>query len=145
MTSNTPIASPVHHTDHVGQNSSALSTPVRARVPLPIVALTSIPVNAPRKISASASGKRSNCLWNPVRRSSAYEQRGAMVFPSTIASTAGIDGPSETLTRKAPSAIPGQTRGPRRSRVATAIPVGGHSGVTCPRTNCWSSPTLAEP
>ncbi|BAC68060.1 hypothetical protein SAVERM_351 [Streptomyces avermitilis MA-4680 = NBRC 14893] len=136
VTTSTPIASPVHQTDHVGQNWSALSTPAWARVPLPVVALTSIPVNAPRKINASASRERSNSRRNPVRRSSMYEQTGARVFPDTITSTAQTDGPRETLTRSAPSAIPGQTRGPPRSGLARAIPVGGHSGVTWPRTSC---------
>ncbi len=145
VTTSTPIASPVHQTDHVGQNSSALSAPERARAPLPTVALISIPVSAPRKISPIASCRRSSSVRNPVRRSSAYEQTGARVFPSTMASTAGIDGPSGTLTRNAPSAIPGQTRRPRRSRLATAMPVGGHSGVTWPPTSCWTSPSVPEP
>ncbi len=145
MTVRTPIASPVHQTDHVGQKSAASSTPVRTSVPVPVVELTSMPVKAPRKISARASRRRSSSLWNPARRSRAYEQRGASVLPAVMARTAGTDGPSETLVRNAPSAIPGQTRGPSRSRPASAIPLGGQRGVTWPRTSCWSSPSSAEP
>lgn len=47
------------------------------------------------------------------------------------------------LAARAPRAMPGQIRIPNTSSAATAIPVGGHSGVTWPRTNCWSSPRRA--
>ncbi|OKJ84813.1 hypothetical protein AMK32_12605 [Streptomyces sp. CB01883] len=145
VTTRTPMASPVHHTDQVGQKPAVLSAPETSRVVVPVVALTSIPVNAPRKIRPRTSRSRSSSLRNPARRSNRQEQTGARVFPAVIARTAGSDGPRPMLARNAPSATPGHTRLPRSSRLATAIPLGGHSGVTWLRTSCCSSPSSAEP
>ncbi len=70
VTTRTPIASPVHQTDHVGQKCAGLSAPARTRVLVPVVELTSIPVKAPRKISASASRRRSSSVRNSALPSS---------------------------------------------------------------------------
>src|SRR5262249_39344848 len=47
------------------------------------------------------------------------------------------------LAKKAPSAIPGQTRYPSSRTAASARPVGGHTSVTCSATDARLRPILA--
>jgi len=49
------------------------------------------------------------------------------------------------FARKAPSAMPGQSRYPNKRRAASAMPVGGHTAVTCSATNAIDRPSLAAP
>ncbi|CAM5484393.1 hypothetical protein SAURM35S_06332 [Streptomyces aurantiogriseus] len=142
-TTRTPIASPVHHTDQVGQKSWAVSAPEATSTPVPTVALITMPIRAPRKTSARASRSRSRAVRNPTRRRRRQAHTGATVLPTVMASTGRIDGPSVTFTRNAPSATAGQARRPHSSRTTSAMPVGGQNGVTCPRTSCCCNPILA--
>lgn len=62
------------------------------------------------------------------------------------AATTSVDGvtvpPSMPTTTSEPTAIPGHTRNPKYSRQPSAIPVGGHSGVT---TAPWTVSSLSRP
>jgi len=54
---------------------------------------------------------------------------GASVFPTAVTAAATADVLIGRLTANAPIATPGQSRRPQRRKPASAIPVGGHSGV----------------
>jgi len=139
----TPIASPVHHTDHTVQKLRAGIASAARSATLPMVALTSIPAMAPSNTSKSPSRSRFTSVRNASLRSSQYAHSGASVLPVAIAITAGTDGPIGALTSNAPREIPGQIRPPSKSRQTRATPVGGHNGVTCPRTSCSRRPVRA--
>jgi len=51
------------------------------------------------------------------------------VLPAATPSDVATDPAVVTLTRKAPTATAGHTRGPKRRNAASAIPVGGHTAV----------------
>ena len=55
---------------------------------------------------------------------------GASVFPAAMHAATSNDELMGAFTRKAPIAIAGQKRRPRRNSTATAMPVGGQMGVT---------------
>ena len=54
---------------------------------------------------------------------------GASVFPTAVMTAANGDSVIGRLTARAPIAMPGHHRVPKSSSTATAIPVGGQSGV----------------
>ena len=68
---------------------------------------------------------------------------GASVFPAAV--TAAASGPSliGRFTAKAATATPGHNDRPKSRKAATAIPVGGHSGVTLRSTRDRVRPTRA--
>ncbi|GAA3069428.1 hypothetical protein GCM10020254_11480 [Streptomyces goshikiensis] len=115
-------------------------------VQVPTVALSSIGSSPPRKTSAIPSRSRSISRRNPARRSIAYAHTGPRVFPARIAMSAGSIPASPSMTRYAPSVIPGQTHGPIHSRQARAMPVGSHRGVTAApsMTTRWVRPTQPD-
>jgi hypothetical protein len=129
-TTSTPIASPVHHTAQVARTSSASSAPAATRDQVPVVALISMPPSAATNTRATTSLTRRRSSRNPALASSRHAQTGASVLPAEIATTAGSVGPTSTFARNAPIVMPGQHRTPNNSRHASAMPVGGHSGVT---------------
>jgi hypothetical protein len=49
------------------------------------------------------------------------------------------------FARKAPSAMPAQARYLNKRRAARAMPVGGHTAVTCSATHAIVRPSLAAP
>jgi hypothetical protein len=61
------------------------------------------------------------------------------VIPAAVARRALV----VAFARNAPRAMPGQARYPRRRRAARAMPVDGHTAVTCSATNAIDKPTLA--
>ena len=126
----TPIASPVHHTVQALTRLSELIAPETTSVPAPIVALMSMLARAPRKTIANASCRRSSCRRKPTLARSMAATKGASVLPAAV--TAAASGPSliGRFTAKAATAIPGHNDRPNSRNAATAIPVGGHSGVT---------------
>lgn len=83
-------------------------------MPVPTVALMSIPASAPRKTSTTPSRSLSSSVRKPALRSIRYEQTGAAVLPATTAKVEGVTEPlSVATTRSEPSAIPGQALRPR--------------------------------
>ena len=63
--------------------------------------------------------------------------------PVPMPQAVATETPVETLTRVAPMATPGHSRMPPRSKAARAMPVGGHTSVTCAPTVASRRPTLA--
>ena len=128
-TTSTPIASPVHHTAHAERNCDPPIAPDRTRVPAPIEALT-IMLSRARTTTAAASRSRSICHRNPTAMRSVATMKGASVFPKAVAAAAHTWALMGAFTAKAATRIPGHTRRPRMRKATTAIPDGGHSGVT---------------
>jgi hypothetical protein len=60
---------------------------------------------------------------------------GASVLPTEMAPAVNRVGPIGALTRKALRATAGHILRPNKTIAATAMPVGGHTGVTCPSTS----------
>ena len=95
-----------------------------------MLALIIIAPSAPRKTSAIASRNRSRRISNRVARNSSNAASGASVLPAAMTGAVHTGGLSVTFTRNAPRNIPGDTRRPKTSRPTSAIPDGGHTGVT---------------
>jgi hypothetical protein len=128
------MASPAHQTDHVGQNWLSGMEPQSRRVAVPQVALT-VMLSVPKLTRATASRSRSSWGRKPAFWSRVAQRSGATVLPTAMPAAVNGDGPIGAFTRKAPRAIAGQTLRPNSKIPATAIPVGGQIGVTCPPTN----------
>jgi hypothetical protein len=125
----TPIASPAHHTDQAESRSSDAIEPVATRTPTPIVALIVMLRSAPTNTSAIASRRRSSAGRKPIRASRVAATSGASVLPVAVTAAAAGDEVIGKLTRNAPIATPGHSREPKIRNEASAMPVGGHSGV----------------
>ena len=69
---------------------------------------------------------------------------GATVLPAAMATAAAVE-LIGSLTANAAAAMAGATPYPPASNPITATAVGGHSGVTLPRTNDSSRPRRADP
>lgn len=141
-----PIASPTHQATQVRQKPPPGRAPLRYSIPVPSVALISIPAKAPRATSATPSRSRSSAVRKPTRRSIQKAHTGARVLPAMIPRTETSSGLIVATTARVPRAMPGQVRRPRRSRQLREMPVGGHSGVTTApeMTTCSSRPIRAD-
>ncbi len=137
------MASPAHHADQTGQNRVIGMSPESTSVQVPAVALISIGSRPPRKTSARASRSRSISTRKPALRSIRYAHTGARVFPAMMPRLGKSTSLIRSMARYAPRAIPGHIRRPSQSRAATAMPVGGHRGVTsAPSTTTrWRRPS----
>jgi len=67
------------------------------------------------------------------------------VFPTEMKMETGIDAPLVALARSAPTAIAGHILRPKRTSEASAIPVGGQTGVMTPCATERLSPSFAPP
>ena len=65
------------------------------------------------------------------------------VFPAAMIAAPQIGMPVVTLTTNAASETAGQSRVPRRTSAARAIPVGGHTVVAMPASASNDSPNRA--
>jgi hypothetical protein len=124
------MASPAHHTVHATGKRWLGIAPDATRVREPMSALIVMLNNAPRNTMAAASRTRSISRWNPTRIRSTAARSGATVFPAAVARAASTFVLIGRFTRSAATATPGHTDRPSRRKAATAIPVGGHRGVT---------------
>ncbi len=79
---------------------------------------------------AAASRRRSSSYLKPALLRRRTEAIGARVLPIEMNAAASGVGPIGRLTAKAAIAIAGQSRMPITSIAATAMPVGGQTGVT---------------
>ncbi len=92
---------------------------------------------------AAASRRRSISVLKPAARSSSAAAKGASVFPAAVTAAASGWGVIGRFTRKAATATPGHTPRPSSSNATTAMPVGGHKGVTFFSTSATRSPSRA--
>ena len=67
------------------------------------------------------------------------------MFPIEIASATSAEAPLVTLLTNAPSVIAGQYLGPNSSSAASAMPVGGQTGVITPCATDSARPSFAPP
>ena len=144
--SRSPIASPDHHTNQRCPAAARSIMPLAHRLSTPIVALTRGLTSAARVTSAKTSrspareGRKS-----ATRRSSRTAVTASRVFPAAMPAAPAAGTPLVQLSRKAPSAMPGQKRTPNRRSVASATPVGGQADETTFWATAASSPSLAAP
>ena len=129
---NTPIASPVHHTDHAGQ-----------KPPTEISLDSDEGRRADRRTDRHAEQRAEeherHDVADPIERLMEVDplqqprgrERRENVAAAVTAAAADVD--IGRFTKNAAIATPGQHRRPYRRNATTAMPVGGHSGVTL----CW--------
>ena len=141
-TTRTPIASPVHHTAQAEAKLVRGMASDSTSVPAPIVALISM-LNSAATTMAMASLSRSISFRKPIANNSSTATKGATVLPAAVAAAASSEDVIVTLTRNAPRATPGQILRPMRRNATTAMPVGGHSGVTFFSISAKRSPSRA--
>ena len=129
-TSRTPPMSPSHQMRHADARSPASITPVTSRLKPPIVALIVVLATPAKNTSASTSRTRSSAGLKPATRRSRYAPATASsVFPHVIPTVAASGIPVQEFARNAPSATPGQNRGPPSTSAVSASPVGGQIAV----------------
>ena len=80
---------------------------------MPMVAATAVVRHAGTATSAITSFSRSSEGLKPEIRESAHApSTGSRVFPTAIPRATGTGAPTQTFTKKAPSATPGQSPRP---------------------------------
>src|SRR5262249_16947298 len=135
-----------HQSTHADPYGEAADEPAIASVVTPFVALIAVHRKAAMTVNQRTSPARSNVERKSTLRRRETATTASRVFPTAIAAATGIEAsPLVAFAMKAPSAIAGQKRGPRRSSAASAIPVGGQTGVMTPWATESSSPTRAAP
>jgi hypothetical protein len=113
----------------MGPKLAHRANPPRARLATPIVALTRAPgTTATANAKMSCARSKANRPW-AKRLTSQAPKSPSRVLPAATPSDVATDPAVVTLTRKAPTATAGHTRGPKRRNAASAIPVGGHTAV----------------
>jgi hypothetical protein len=137
------MASPVHHTAQAAGNLLAAMAPESTNVPVPMEALISMLRSAARKTIAKASCSRSISLRKPTLTRRSAATIGASVLPAAVAAAASPFVLMGRLTARAASATPGHTPHPKIRSATTAMPVGGHSGVTFRSINASRNPRTA--
>lgn len=138
-----PIASPIHQTSQREPTADQGCTPPRQRLVTPMVALTIVLSTAARTTRPTTSRRRSSEPWQPTRRSSQAPITASRVFPMAMPPAVQSGSLAVALARNAPARMPGQTRYPSTSAAASAMPVGGHTAVTCSATVANERPSLA--
>ena len=73
------------------------------------------------------------------------ERLASSVFPTEMKMATGIDAPLVAFARNAPTATAIHSRRPNRTSEASAMPVGGHTGVMTPCATERLSPSFAPP
>lgn len=139
----TPIASPVHHTHHTDGAECQGTIPASARLITPLVAETVIAIAEPNSTRRRTSRTRSSDFSKSTRRNRKAPKTGASVFPVAIAAAVQSGSALSPLLTNAPIHMPGHARYPQRSKAASAIPVGGHTAVTCLVANASENPSSA--
>src|SRR6201988_3621184 len=138
-----PSMSPCHQVSHVATYCVPGMTPARYRLVTPIVALTSVLINA-TPTSPRASTSRSRPSRKPGMRLNAYAPTTASsVLPSAIPAASGTEAPFQRLATSAPSATPGHKLRPNSSSAARDSPVAGHTNVAKQLTGSSCRPSRA--
>jgi len=108
-TSTSPRASPLHHTNHRCRRAARSTMPLAHRLAIPIVAESVVLKSAASVTSPTTSRSRSSEGRNATRRrSSQTAQTASRVLPSAIPAAPPAGTPEVQLSRKAPTAMPGQ-------------------------------------
>src|SRR5881397_1188899 len=114
------------------------------RVVTPTVALTIVLRPAASAMNFKISLGRESASAPPAKRlTSQAPTRPSSVFPAAIPADVASEPAVVAFARKAPSAIAGQTRFPKRRKDASAIPAGGHTAVALGWTTARLSPSFA--
>ena len=143
-TTRLPMASPSHQVRQALPNVAAGIMPPSQPLVTPTVALTTVLSMAASTTRPRTSRRRSRAGLNPTRRwRSRAPTSASSVFPMAIPHATGTGAPAHRLTRKAPTAIPGQRPQPPRTRAIKAMPVGGQTAVATLCTASKESPNFA--
>ena len=142
-TTRAPPASPSHQVNQTAPRFAGTARPARRSDIVPIVALTTVLRSVARNANLKTSCGRSKAR-DPF--ANAFTRCAPMIasseLPTAMPNDEGTSAVVVTFTRKAPIAIPGQTRRPIRSSAASAMPVGGHTAVVLVLTSARLSPNL---
>ena len=138
-----PAASPSHHVNQMLPNELHAASPVTASIVTPIVALVAVlsrPASTTKRRKLRARSKA--CAPPAYRSTNSAPITASSVLPAAMPIELTIAPAMPMLTRNAPTKIAGQTRTPRSSTAASAIPVGGHTGEALAWTKAKCSPSL---
>jgi hypothetical protein len=110
----------------------------------PIVALTTVLARAAMTTRASTSRSRRSDGSNWPSLSPHAASTASSVFPTamTAATSSGVLG-VVAFAANAPAQMAGNAGGPRSTAAAMAMPVGGHTTVTCSATTAFARPSFA--
>ncbi len=143
-TMSAPKPSPIHHVNQSDEKSAHSAAPPRHRLKLPIVALTS---------GASTAAQTTNVITSPTESSDLPPTSDSLQQPvrnerfqrvsdrDAEAEPAGMS--VNKFAASAPRKMPGQSRRPKISSEAIAIPVGGQTGVTFECSEASERPSSA--
>ena len=112
----------------------------------PIDALIIVQTPAATTIRLATSSRRSSAGRKPgIRRKANVPATASKVLPNAMPSAATNGAPVQRFTAKAPRKTAGQSRYPKRSRAASAMPVGAQTSVAKPAMASSIRPVRAAP
>src|SRR5678815_3504986 len=126
-----PTASPNHQVSQIAPNCSGGAKPVRVKLVVPTVALTTGLSNGASTRKRKVFRARSNALAPLAKVLSAHAAKSASkVFPVAMPSVVTTVPCVARFKKNAPTKIPGHKRQPQSSSAAKATPLGGQTGET---------------
>src|SRR4029453_800315 len=129
-TSSLPPTSPSHHLSQMLGNFAGSAKPASIKLPTPTVALIIVPGTRGRQANKATWGGPSNrCVDAFNCFSSAAVISASSVLPPAIREDVDSEPKVVALARNAPTAIAGHSPFPHKRRLASASPLGGHTGL----------------
>src|SRR5262245_22017935 len=130
VTSSLPPTSPSHHVSHMLVNFAGSAKPASTKLPTPMVALIIVPGRRVRQTNKTTWGGSSNsCVDTFKRFSSAAVISASSVLPPAISDDVNNEPKVVALAKNAPTATAGHNPFPHKRRLASASPLGGHTGL----------------
>src|SRR5687768_9781707 len=135
-----PAASPSHHVSHTEPYCDHGTKPNHERVVTPAVAANPA-LSTPAAAKTKMSRPRVRKGYSPANRLTRYAPRTASsALPIAMRIEVVSDPAVVTFVRKAPRTIPGQTRGPKISTAARAMPEGAQTALALAFTHASARP-----
>src|SRR5262249_4316131 len=130
VTSSLPPTSPSHQVSQIPGNFAGSAKPASTKLPTPMVALIIVPGTRVRQVNKITWGGSSNrCVDVFNRFSNVAVISDSSVLPPAIKKEVDSDRKVVALAKNAPAAIAGHIPFPHKRRLASANPLGGHTGL----------------
>src|SRR5262245_36522563 len=130
VTSSWPPTSPSHHVSQMLDTFARSTKPSSTKPPTPIVALTIAPGRRVRQANKTTWDDPSNSCVDAFNRFiSTAVISASSVLPNAMKEDVVSEPKVVALARKAPAAIAGHSPFPHKRRLASASPLGGHTGL----------------
>jgi hypothetical protein len=142
VTRSCPPTSPSHHVNHTPEKLAGSAKPESTKLPTPTLALIIVPGQSARQAKTTTWLGVSKGLADRAHRfNSKAVIKASIVLPPAIKQDVNSEPKVVALARNAPVAIAGHRPFPHNSKLASASPLGGHTGLALG----WSEANVSAP